>query len=417
MTGIFRRTAVPRFAALVSASLVLATLGFAATVFAGASTGTAAPAPAARAAAPPAFLNWRFIYRGSDKVEFDTVSAVSQRDAWVAGDYFKGTKALILHWTGSQWRSVPVPDARGFMPLYSDDSSADDVWFVGYQITATGETPRALRWTGSDWRNQPLPAGAQGFLSLRVLRGNDAWLANTLSCPSDSPAAQKCSSLLWHWNGRSWRQYQLPVGISSIAGSAATNVWVSAYKGDGGKLNELRMHFYAYRWTGSAWRAAATPHPLSVGCLPEIDTTSPRDVWMTTCAERGAKRGLVLHWTGHSWRQIWNLTGFGPLIDGKLGVWLGPTLRWTPDGIGGAGLPLHNEGFSFPSVTRVPGTTTLLAVGETFTNASARGRTYMAIIGGPFGPYRPAPSGIETAGPAAQQKLVSPARTGVPSRW
>jgi hypothetical protein len=410
MGAIFRRAT-----ALLSAALLSATIGVAGTTVLGTSTGIAAAAPGPGAAAVPAFLNWRFIYRGTDKAQFDTVTVVNQRDAWVAGDYAKNNKAMVLHWNGKSWRSVAVPDAVGFMPWYSDESSGNDVWLVGYQNTAGASTPRAIRWTGSGWQNQPMPSGVQGFLSFRVLRPNSAWLASILSCPADSPPAQKCSSLLWHWNGTTWHQYELPVGISSLAGSSGRNVWLSAYKADGGKLNELRLRFYAYRWSGSAWRPVAMAHPLSVGCMPEIDTTSSHNVWMTTCGRRGGKQGLVLHWNGRSWQRIWNLSGEAPLIDGRRGVWIDPTTRWTRDGVGYAGLPIRNASMSFTWVTRVPGTTTLLAVGETWTNP-ARERTYMAIIGGRFGPYRPAPSGSQATERAAQQ-LVSSPRTGVLSRW
>jgi hypothetical protein len=380
-------------------------LAVAATTLTCPNPGLAAVVSSARAAEPPV-LSWRFIFRGNDRAEFETVSAVSQRDAWVAGDYDKTTTALILHWNGRRWHSVRVPEARGFMPLYSDESSASDVWFVGYQNTASGQTSRALRWTAKGWRSQPMPAGVQGSLSLRVLSGNDAWLANALSCPSNSPANQKCTSLLWHWNGETWRQYELPVGISSLAGSSSANVWASGYKGDGGKLNELQLRFYAYRWTGSAWSAVPMGHPVSRGCMPEIDTTSERDVWMTTCAQRRKESGLLLHWNGRKWQQVWNLPGEAPIIDGRVGVWLSPTMRWTPHGVGIAELPTDGDSISFPDVIRVPGTTTLLAVGETFKNA-AYARTYMAIVGGPFGPYRSSSSPGGIAGPALRQARIA----------
>jgi hypothetical protein len=260
-----------------------------------------------------------------------------------------------------------------------------------------------------------MPAAASGFLSLRVLSEDDAWLASTLTCPADSPPARKCSSLLWHWNGKTWQQYELPIGISALSGSSATNVWVSGYKGDGGKRDELRMHFYAYRWTGTAWRPVTLPHLVSVGCSPEIDTTSPHDVWITTCAERGKEHGLVLHWNGHHWQHIWNLPDDAPLIDGKLGVWLSPTMRWTPGGVGYAALPSEGVAMSFPAVTVVPGTTTLLAVGETWKSSAAHARTYMAIIGGRFGRFR---SPMAVAGSNGRAGgLAAPAQTGDASRW
>ena len=383
----------------------------------GAGSASAAAAPATPGAAPPPLLAWRFIYRGNDKAVFDTVAAVSQRDAWVAGDTNKGTTALVLHWNGVRWHSVSVPDARGFMPWYSGESSADDVWFVGYQNSPTGQTARALLWTASGWRSHSLPAGLQGFLSLDVLRRNDVWLANSLSCAGSNPQpAHRCSALLWHWNGKSWRQYELPIGISSLAGSSASNVWVAGYVPDGGPVNQLREHFYAYRWNGSAWHAASIPHPLSQGCVPGIDTTSPRDVWLSTCGEQGRKTNLVLHWTGHKWREIWGLGGETPIIDGTVGVWLDPTFRWTSHGVGYAQLPVGNANMSFPDVIKVPGTTTLLAVGATWTNPT-RQRTYMAIVGGRFGPYRPAAISGKGARDEPTRKLVFPDRAAVPSGW
>jgi hypothetical protein len=66
----------------------------------------------------------------------------------------------------------------------------------------------------------------------------------------------------------------------------------------------------------------------------------------------------------------------------------------------------------------VPGTTTLLAVGETWTTNANRARTYMAIVGGRFGPYRSAADSDKTANPAGSvQKLTSPGGIAVPNFW
>jgi hypothetical protein len=70
MAGMLRRTAA------LGTAVALAITG----------AGTVSAALAARAAESPAFLSWRFIYRGGDNADFETVSAVNQRDAWVAAD-------------------------------------------------------------------------------------------------------------------------------------------------------------------------------------------------------------------------------------------------------------------------------------------------------------------------------------------
>ena len=393
------------------------TLSITATALAAACVGLTGAQPAG-ATSQPRFLDWHLTYKGSQKFQFETVSAVNQRDAWVAGIYEHTTTAFIWRWNGTRWSSEHVPDASGFQPWYSDESSANDVWFVGYQNTANGQVLRGIRWTASGWKSQPMPAGAAGFLSLRVLGWNDAWLADSLSCPADSPASERCSSLLWHWNGHAWQQYSLPMGITTVTASSASNVWVAGYTGDGGKTNELRERFYAYRWTGSGFTKSALPHTVSIGCIPEIDTTSPSNVWMTTCAVRGKDTGLLLHWNGHTWKHYWNVQGEWPIIDGKLGVWLDPTMRWTPEGIGFAQIAVQNGTMTFPSVTQVPGTTTLLAVGLTWTSSPNHAHSYMAIVGGPFGRFKPALSSDAAAtAPAAQQGRVALTRNGAPSRW
>jgi hypothetical protein len=48
----------------------------------------------------------------------------------------------------------------------------------------------------------------------------------------------------------------------------------------------------ALHWNGKRW------HSRGAGCMPEIDTTSPHDVWMTICGEKARSQGCCCTRTG-----------------------------------------------------------------------------------------------------------------------
>ncbi len=333
-------------------------------------------------------LTWKFTYHGARNAIFQTVAAVSQDDVWATGDYTSSQTAFVLHWNGRYWGHVAMPDPQEYLPYVSAASSADDVWLIGFHDTTSGAAWNALRWTGDGWRSQSLPSlpSDTGITGLAVTSWKDAWVSGSPSCTPEE-SAQPCSTPLWHWNGSEWQSYTVPFGVSSLTSSPASNVWVAGYLPDGGS-HEIRVRIYAARWTGTTFTSAGIAHRVS-HCLPQADTTSAHDTWIQACAVRGKEDGLGLHWNGHSWQSIWNIADGQPIIDWPLGVWFGPNYRWTGKTGAFALLPGNTTG-DWPCVTRVPGTSTLLALGEEqrIGAKASTTRTFAAIIGGPFGRFR-----------------------------
>jgi len=95
------------------------------------------------------------------------VSAVSSSDAWVAGNYYSAslshTHTLIERWNGSQWRKMSSPSPGGFADLlYAVSALSDtDAWVVGEYLTRS-QTEYTLteHWNGSSW--QVIPAASPG---------------------------------------------------------------------------------------------------------------------------------------------------------------------------------------------------------------------------------------------------------------
>jgi hypothetical protein len=136
------------------------------------------------------------------------IAAVSRNDVWLVGRY--GSNATAMHWNGSRWREVPLPEI--VVPDGGEASltgvvaaSSDNVWAVGYG---------------------PLPSDEQ-----------------------------QSSAVVLHWDGESWSQVAAPEGkhsISAVAGDGTGGIWVVQQSPDVapqyGKAELLR-------YADGAWRS------------------------------------------------------------------------------------------------------------------------------------------------------------------
>jgi hypothetical protein len=185
------------------------------------------------------------------------VKAFSPTDAWAVGYYYDGATngdsgALALHWNGSTWTKVEVPEDA--TQLYSiSATSANDIWAVGGNRT---RQTVAVHYNGSTWTETPLPGSGTVFSELygvTAISSNDAWAVgakNNYAIP-----------LTYHWNGTAWTEVATPpIGVGGnnplrgVAAVSSTEVWAVGYTttSDGPQV-------LAERWNGTSWQVESTP--------------------------------------------------------------------------------------------------------------------------------------------------------------
>jgi hypothetical protein len=367
----------------VAATAVLLTTAACATTATTATTArlTAAPGGVQHAQSTAATPGWRVVKTfGPDPANAPSgvLTAVSATDAWSAwsGSGF----SAIEHWTGSTWRSVPLParlDGYVKTAVSISASSPRDVWlFASYQTT------EALRWTGSNWLLQPIPSWvlrrSSGPLSVTsaVFGPKNVW---AFSLGAGAYAA--------HYDGRTWTKVSLPEAPVEVSVVAADDIWAL-----GPSIG------YVMHWNGRKWTSVRLPLlPPRVGesvSYTNITAVGPRDAWLfRTIRFENAQlpSTAMMRWNGTSWQTAPSPADIvGSLAaDGDGGLWadgidINPGGFWyfyhltrdqwtqiTPPGV-----DVHSP----ETLTQIPGTRSLWATGSSF---SPKG--YFAVILG-YGP-------------------------------
>ncbi len=106
------------------------------------------------------------------------IVAVSPSDMWAVGHFSRrgeyGSRTLVLHFDGMQWKRVWAPSPARFPTLTAVDSvSPDQVWAVGGKGTSR---PLVLRWNGNKWRQVKVPRRIRGsFEGVDVVARNELW--------------------------------------------------------------------------------------------------------------------------------------------------------------------------------------------------------------------------------------------------
>jgi hypothetical protein len=108
------------------------------------------------------------------------VYAVSSNDVWAVG-FASGPRPLAEHWDGTKWTVVHVPFPPNTMgnPLFSvSGSGSTDVWAVGVSVAFDANyEPLSVHWDGSTWRRVrvPDPGDDASLLSVDAVSATDAW--------------------------------------------------------------------------------------------------------------------------------------------------------------------------------------------------------------------------------------------------
>lgn len=151
-------------------------------------------------------------------------------------------------------------------------------------------------------------AGEDALDGVAVLSASNVWAVGDKSKLSEGNAVFK--TLIEHWNGHSWKVIPSPnpgAGdnlLSSVTAVSANNIWaVGSYSNqDIGLDKNLILH-----WNGHSWRQVASPNPGSeFDDLNTIRQVSATNIWIVG-AYSGSDfhdRSLILHWNGHGWKKV-----------------------------------------------------------------------------------------------------------------
>jgi hypothetical protein len=333
-----------------------------------------------------------------DSVQLNSVAAVSRSDAWAAGGVAPTGSSryqpLLVHWDGTAWQTVTLP-ARILAVLGPGQGlSVIGAWRAGGFWAFDGLNGTWLRHRGQRWTAGQLPApGAGGstpvITSAVVLSRANVW-AFGFSIDRGGQAAPYAV----HLRAGIWRVVALP-GAASVTDASASSrhsIWALIGGGPQTATANMLLHWNAKQWnqvsmTGSLARSTRLYSVLAVGGSSAWigGGTPPRTTGPT------GPTGVAALWNGSGW-QVSRLhlmltpavnVEFSLARDGQGGAWA------AVGGFGAAHWQLwHYTGgqWMLPvnlnttgtraflgGLARVPGTTSMWAVGERLVGTADQG--------------------------------------------
>jgi hypothetical protein len=306
---------------------------------------------------------------------FTAVVAVGRTGGWA---FDQGSVPTAWRRSGSTWTQVRFPGRANEVVIAAAASSATNVW----AFTADGGQSRALRWNGRSWTVQR--SFAQQIGGAVVLSPCNVWVFGQPDFPGSGLGA-------WHYDGRTWSRVASGHGLQGGSALSPGNIWAF----DGSAIAH---------WNGSSWSRTSVAYDLppkqelNGPMLTGIYAQSKNSVYAIANGGRQDEGGptVILHWDGHHWYKVAEGNfGFGtqPLqqvsSDGHGGLWLpmpgvdgqrSYLVHYTPGHpLTEAPLPGGPNTISVQAVATIPGTTDLLAGGDTHASGNL-GRNVVAVL-------------------------------------
>jgi hypothetical protein len=165
-------------------------------------------------------------------------------------------------------------------------------------------TPTCPGWT---LMKPPDPAiNNDDLFSVAVLSASNVWAVG-----DDAGTNGVYRTLIEHWNGKKWSQVPSPNpgsgsnGLAGITAVSASNIWaVGDYSTSSNFASNKTLILH---WNGHSWRQVASPSPGSTfDSLGMVRQVSASNIWAvgTIAGSNNEDRSLLLHWNGHSWGQV-----------------------------------------------------------------------------------------------------------------
>jgi hypothetical protein len=210
----------------------------------------------------PFLVNWNGhawrVYSSPHWMDTTGLSALGPADIWAAGsgngDGNQGN--VLLHWDGSSWRQIPVPeDLLGAQQTAYYDSdftgvvaeSPRSAWVVGEVplpgnqagFQGSGDGAGAAYWDGSRWTVAAIGALYPQWASPYLLTSAVSDGSGGLWAVSEVPGGDSPPTGLWHYAHARWTRVPLPglaqdLVSSMAAGPGTGAAWIAAYSQQSG---------------------------------------------------------------------------------------------------------------------------------------------------------------------------------------
>ena len=225
----------------------------------------------------------------------------------------------MLHWDGTAWHAGTLPHANA-RPTFASATSPSDVWAGGgFCGGGPGQPPIAAyvsRWNGQSWATKLFRHITWCVQGLVTTRYNDGWLFTS-------------ESFALHLHRGQWHKVRLGnVGtVITATAISPSNVWAFTFRSSDKKA--LAIH-----WNGHTWQTVPLPRvalPRGKFMYPYTSYSSrATGIWLSEAAVPNVSPSLLLHWTGHSWRQVatpGKSIAVAMTSDGGRGLWC---VGWSP---------------------------------------------------------------------------------------
>ena len=318
---------------------------------------TPSPSPSSSPSPTPACAPTWDVVRSANPGDAPTtllgVSAVTSEEAWAVGGTGEPdapTAVAIQRWDGTRWSAVDAPSPGGLLNELQDVDAAEpnDVWAVGRTSSGFGDDPLILHYDGSEWTQVELPNEIDGVLNgVAAISPTDVWAVGSVGDPSVSLER----ALVLHWDGTAWADVEVGHAIGGgkaalvdIEGVSPTDLWAVGYQ----HFRPLILRFDGQAWTRSltdvqgrlnAVEAFATSEVWAVGSpiqrfdgktwteapvtregadLVDVAASGGLDIWAVgsrPAKKQGTTRAAVYRYSGHRWMPV-----DGPSIAGSDGL-------------------------------------------------------------------------------------------------
>jgi hypothetical protein len=282
----------------------------------------------------------------TESTQFDGVAAISGSDIWAVGQSHSltGTDWIPLaeHFDGSSWSVVPTPPVS--IPTQFEGVAAvasDDVWAVGYASGHVEPFARTVieHWDGTAWSVVPSPNPGVRDDSLDAVTALSK--DDVLAVGTQTNTSLENSTLVEHWNGRSWKVVPSPNvpstddALLSVAGTSSHDVWAAGFY-YGAEINDTGLFEH---WNGSEWTIVDGPADVAGGYRMFSVAPLAATIVVAVGERQDSHFALALEWNGGTWALLptqspnpsLNVLSGVAIIPGTTNVWAVGSLEAAPN--------------------------------------------------------------------------------------